>query len=1481
MIRKLYLKQKLLLTLLAACALSGLQAQIVTVPSGNTDGTGAGTTSSVRKPYGCFFGYERTALIYLSSEVNTTGTITSVGFYVNAITSPASSTPVKIYLKETSTSDFTSSGTNIATEFSGATLVYTGNVLATELVPGSWITKTLTTPFNYSGTNNLEVLVEANYGGGGGEGTTDKAFRYDSTGIPPNYRMEYWIQDNSPPTDNGSPVYYRTNVQFNFTPSVACAGTPTAGTTTADASTVCATQDLNLSLTGSSTDVGLSYQWISSTDGINYTEINGANSSTYTTTQSTATYYRNIVTCSNSSASDTSTALLVGQTVCYCQGTSSCSSGDEIDTVIFAGINNYTSCTTGGYSSYTSQTAAVQQSTSVPISVYATDGGQESVYVWIDYDHSGTFDATEFTNLGTQAAGGVFFNGNISIPMNAMLGVTSMRVRLRYGSTILTGDDACLDYSYGETEDYLVDISAAPACTIPPVGGTATGPAAGEVDSLYTYILTGSTGAIQWQYSTSSASGPYADITGSTDDTLQVIFNGAATFWIRALLTSPGCPSDSSNAVQVAVTKPGNNVCDAIPLVFGTNGPFSTVGANTETGEPAPPGYDCHVQDGWCEDSTITNTLWFTFVAPASGRVRIQSPGFDTQLALWDAADCNAVLNGGATLINANDDDADYSANGVAQFSSIIDSAICLTPGKTYFVQLDPYSEPGDVTTIVLTDLGAGPDASFTGLASGYCVTAPDVTLTPAVAGGTFSGTGISGSTFSPATAGLGGPYTITYSLYACYSSTDTVTINNGPSIDVTTVTPVQCNGGSDGAIDVTILDGSGNYTFAWSNSETSEDISNLSPGNYTLTLTDNSGNCSAVSSAITITEPTALVPAFDSLKNVTCNGGSNGGIYISVSGGTTPYSFTWSDNSHNEDLTNAPAGSYTATVTDDNGCSLSSPAPITISEPSAIVITVDSTHSSFCGATDGALYITVSGGTPGYSYLWSNTAITEDITGLVATSYTVTVTDANMCTASGTGTVPNGTSLSLTSSITGVACNGGTNGAVDITITGGSGSYTYSWSNTETTEDISGLSAGNYTVTVDDDNSNCSLVSSGLVVTEPDAVSIATDSTHNATCFGSTNGAVYITVSGGTQPYGFVWSDNSQNEDLTGVGAGNYMTTVTDDNGCSASSSSATITEPSELVVTTDSVHNNACFGETDGAVYTTVSGGTSPYSPMWSNSATTEDITGLAAGNYTVTVSDDNSCSTTVTATVTEGAQILATLDSVKNVACFGESNGAVYTTLSGGTGNLSIVWSNTATTDDLTNLAAGTFTVTVTDGNMCTASVSATVTAPSAALAASSVSTDQNQGSNNGAVNVTITGGTTPYTSLWSNNATTEDLTGLTAGIYSVTITDAGGCTVSLSDTVSLITGISNLQNAFGVDVFPNPTQDKVFVTLTLTTAGRVSIELYNIEGQLIREIQDSNVLNARYELNFTTEAAGVYFAKIQAGDATVTKRIVVAK
>jgi hypothetical protein len=611
------------------------------------------------------------------------------------------------------------------------------------------------------------------------------------------------------------------------------------------------------------------------------------------------------------------------------------------------------------------------------------------------------------------------------------------------------------------------------------------------------------------------------------------------------------------------------------------------------------------------------------------------------------------------------------------------------------------------------------------------------------------------------------------------------------------TPTPVLCNGGNTGSIDITVGGGVMPYAYLWNNGATSEDISGLTAGTYTVVITD-ANNCTTTNNW-TVTEPTALALAA-TVNNATCFGRANGSIDLTVSGGTPAYSYLWSNGETTQDLNGLAAGTYGVTVTDANGCVAND--SWTIGEPAQIAITGIVTNVSCNGGSNGAIDITVTGGTMPYYYYWSNGQSSEDLTGLSAGTYTVYVSDANQCSAMETFTVGQPDALDATAVITGVNCNGENNGAIDLTVTGGTTPYGFAWSTGETTEDIGSLFAGTYTVTITDAN-NCELVDS-WVVTEPSNVSWF-GSVQNVSCYGGNDGYIQGTTLGGTPPYTYQWSSGQTTENIYNLSAGLYYLTVTDAHGCNAFTFREVL-QPALLVVDPVAVITNvSCFGGSDGAIDITVTGGTMPYSYLWSNGATSEDISGLAIGTYTVVVTDAHQCTATGSWTITQPDAIALSAVATP-VACAGGNDGAIDLTVTGGTAPFSFLWSNGALTEDISGLSAGLYSVVVTDANGCSATGSWYVTEPMPLYGSAIATPVSCYGGTNGAIDLTVMGGSMPYTYLWSNGAVTEDLSGLAAGTYTVTVTDSHGCTFTDSWTVEqpadiTITGVVTPVNCFG--------------------------------------------------------------------------------
>ncbi|MFN0175594.1 MAG: beta strand repeat-containing protein, partial [Saprospiraceae bacterium] len=511
---------------------------------------------------------------------------------------------------------------------------------------------------------------------------------------------------------------------------------------------------------------------------------------------------------------------------------------------------------------------------------------------------------------------------------------------------------------------------------------------------------------------------------------------------------------------------------------------------------------------------------------------------------------------------------------------------------------------------------------------------------------------------------------------------------------------------------------------------------------------------------------------------DVTCNGAANGTITTTVTMGTPPYTYAWSDGGvTTQNRTGLAPGTYTVTVTDAN--MLTGTASIMITEPPALVLTETHVNVLCNGASTGSIDLTVTGGTGAYTYSWTGGATSQDRTGLTAGTYTVTVTDANGCTKTLSVTITQPAAIVLTETHVDVLCNGNSTGSIDLTVSGGVTPYTYSWTGGATTQDRTGLTAGTYTVTVTDANACTKTLS--VTITQPTAIVLSTTQV-NVLCNGGSTGSIDLTVSGGVTPYTYSWSNSATTEDLSGIAAGTYGVTVTDANACTKFTS-ATITQP-PLIVLTETHVNVLCNGASTGSIDLTVTGGVTAYTYSWTGGATTQDRSGLAAGTYTVTVTDANACTKTLSATLTEPAPMVLT--TTTTAACAGVNNGTIDLTVSGGIGAYTYLWTGGATTQDLANLGAGIYTVTVTDANGCTKTTSATIL-QSPIINLSTTSTNTCTGTSVGTIDLTVTGGTPGFTYSWTGGATTQDISNLAAGTYTVTVTDANTCTKTISQTV----------------------------------------------------------------------------------------------
>jgi len=654
----------------------------------------------------------------------------------------------------------------------------------------------------------------------------------------------------------------------------------------------------------------------------------------------------------------------------------------------------------------------------------------------------------------------------------------------------------------------------------------------------------------------------------------------------------------------------------------------------------------------------------------------------------------------------------------------------------------------------------------------------------------------------------------------------------NGPVLTYVS-TNILCFGSANGSIDLTV-NGASPFTFSWVGPPPftdpgTEDINGLDPGTYTVVVEDDNGCIST--EAIDVNGPSGAIQVNSTITDLNCFNDASGEISIDIVGGTPPYQTSWSGpngfTSSLEDLVALDSGQYILDVLDDNLCPLNGEL-FDLTQPDSIVIDTSIIEPT-CGLADGQISVTVTGGTIAfdYTYDWddlstpsSNIGFTSTITGVAAGSYQITVADDNNCIDSIVVAISDLTGPILSAVTTDVDCVGDDDGTINLTITG-SGSYAIDWDNdgvgdNDDTEDLIALAAGTYNVIVEDLMTGC-IASLSVDINVANSMAISFLPT-NLTCFGDSTGSIDATVSGGTPSYIYDWTLGgftvSNNEDPSGLAAGNYLLTVTDDNGCDYTDS-IEVFEPTDLVLLGSSI-NSTC-GNANGEVSVSVSGGTTAtdYSYSWFDiglgypgiaiGANNDTVTGLSSGSYHVIVTDDNSCVDSVAIAVSDANGPIITIDSTIDVLCFGNTTGEIYLSISGN-GGFGFSWTGPPSfidpgTEDLTGLEAGTYSVVVTDINGCTGTENIDITSPSAAININSTTSNLLcYGDSTGSIDLLITGGTPLYLTTWSGPngylSSNEDISNLDTGQYILNITDSNGCqlngntfTISQPDTLSI--------------------------------------------------------------------------------------------
>ncbi len=660
----------------------------------------------------------------------------------------------------------------------------------------------------------------------------------------------------------------------------------------------------------------------------------------------------------------------------------------------------------------------------------------------------------------------------------------------------------------------------------------------------------------------------------------------------------------------------------------------------------------------------------------------------------------------------------------------------------------------------------------------------PPVTITnpTACAGSLVNLTAAGASTYTWNTGSTANPlsvtassttYTVTGTSAAGCTNTAVTTITANPLPTVTVNSPSVCSGTSVN------LTAAGANTYTWNTGSNANPLS-VMPGSTSYTVTGTSAAGCTNTAVASITVNTLVVTA--TTTSASC-GATNGTASASPTGGTAPYTYSWSPSGGNTaNATGLNVGNYTVTIKDANTCTATTVANIT--STGGVTASVAST-SATCNATNGSATVTPTSGTAPYTYTWSpigGNAATA--TGLAAGNYTVTIKDANTCTATAVANVTNSGGVAASVSSASVTCNGLSNGSATVTPAGGTAPYTYTWSpsgGNSTT--ASGLAANNYTVIVSDANS-CTITATANIL-QPSNLSL-TPLTTSVACNGASTGAATVTATGGTAPYTYTWSPSGGNAaTVAGLAAANYSVTVSDAHSCTATAT-ANIIQPSSISLSTVSA-GVTCNGASTGAATVIATGGASPYTYSWSpNGGTNFTATNLAAGNYSVLVTDHNLCTAATSVTINQPS--ILTANTINTPATCGNANGTASVTASGGTPGYTYIWSpGGGNLNNVTGLAGGNYTVTIKDANNCTTTAQTTIAqTPSVNLVVTGIAASCSNA--NGTATAIATGGTGILTYTWSSGANTPSVTNLNGNTtYTVSASDALGCSVSKSITI----------------------------------------------------------------------------------------------
>ncbi len=737
-----------------------------------------------------------------------------------------------------------------------------------------------------------------------------------------------------------------------------------------------------------------------------------------------------------------------------------------------------------------------------------------------------------------------------------------------------------------------------------------------------------------------------------------------------------------------------------------------------------------------------------------------------------------------------------------------------------------------------------------------------------------WSDTGATGSVFRQNL----GPGIYRSTITDAHGCTDTIaaqTLSAPQLVPVQSIlkTDIACHGGQSGAIQVQATN-SHQLSYFLNGNVSAATMNNLSAGNYVVEVKNGQG-C-IYSDTITLTQPAAaLTTTLLDVEQPLCAGISSGSISVQTLGGTPPYSFHWNSGQTSESLQNLRAGTYTLTATDANLCTAQLP-PVTIREPLPLASAVMKTDIPCFGATSGSIVLQTQGGVPPYRYAWSSSDTSSAIFNLAPGQYDVTIIDHQSCILElktiEIADLREDFDVTVVRTQNAV-CNNENNGQIIVRVNQSTGPYAFNWSQpiglrqrNIPVDTLSDLMPGSYQVTVTN-GSGCVASSPVIEVFNPPILQVSAN-LEPVRCKGTATGKIEMQVLGGVPPYNYTWSDQGANSATrTQLPAGSYRLTLTDFNACQMQLGPYEITEPATGIrVMLDTINGGLTDDKCStckGSIQIYVDGGQGGYRYLWNDNITEQDRTNLCAGVYSLTVTDQSNCTKQSGLFEVKALSDPPGFEAVRivDVACKGDSTGAIYTSVAGGTAPYQVFWTSNQTGDTLTNLPAGLYLATIIDAAQCTGYFGVLVKEPDTALSIEGTVVRPSWNQQNGSITLNIYGGNPGYQVKWSANAggqTGPAIQQLAAGVYSATITDAGGCTATY--TVDITSSTIDLSPET-YQLAPNPVSTLLRV-FSVSPSANITPVQYQIMDALGRVVVTGKLSDMSLEIPVHHLADGHY-------------------